>query len=598
MQMKRHALPISMLVCISAIQAFQLNDSSGVGPKLFLSLPLSVIFLNIAILLWLNLAALTLLRKWYLSVTLTTILVTIWSALNYYIIKYHGSPLLFTEFASFKTAMKVIDGYNFTWEAETTEIILLGIICFVIIIVFRLLSSKNSFGNSDSIAISSIVALGTITGLLWLCLFKWEVPKPRNTISWSWKTSVVEYGYLPLIVEDIDHSKNYLHKPEQYDLNDIVMLANSGVGQAPSEYPDIILIINESFYDLSEYMVLDTDVDYLKSFYGIEGAVYGIAAIPNVGGGTNNTEYEVLTGNSMALLARNAPFNYVNMNNDDGNAARYLRSLGYSTAALHCEPGSNYSRNKGYPAMGFENVIMGNENFLCRRYGNRQNLDEDNYTDMIRIGESLGQNPRFLYLLTFQNHGGWEANDESFDTVHVKKDFDDLTDDLNEYLTSIQMAADAFRGLIEYYTDSTRPTIICMLGDHAPSFITSLPPKSEFSEDEIKIYERSVPYVIWANFQMELPEETAFTSAVDIMPMIYKGAGLPMSTYQDYILQLHEKLPLRTSDDRFLDSSGTAGRIEGSKYEKDMMVYYELEYNALHHGEDYQRNLFIRPDEG
>ncbi len=71
-----------------------------------------------------------------------------------------------------------------------------------------------------------------------------------------------------------------------------------------------------------------------------------------------------------------------------------------------------------------------------------------------------------------------------------------------------------------------------------------------------------------------------------------------MSTYQDYILQLHEKLPLRTSDDRFLDSSGTAGRIEGSKYEKDMMVYYELEYNALHHGEDYQRNLFIRPDEG
>ena len=211
MQMKRHALPI---------QAFQLNDSSGVGPKLFLSFPLSVIFLNIAILLWLNLAALTLLRKWYLSVTLTTILVTIWSALNYYIIKYHGSPLLFTEFASFKTAMKVIDGYNFTWEAETTEIILLGIICFVIIIVFRLLSSKNSFGNSESIAISSIVALGTITGLLWLCLFKWEVPKPRNTISWSWKTSVVEYGYLPLIVEDIDHSKNYLHKPEQYDLND------------------------------------------------------------------------------------------------------------------------------------------------------------------------------------------------------------------------------------------------------------------------------------------------------------------------------------------------------------------------------------------
>lgn len=390
---------------------------------------------------------------------------------------------------------------------------------------------------------------------------------------------------------------NYLHKPEHYDLNDIVMLSGSEASQMPSECPDIILIVNETFYDLADYMALDTDVDYMKSFYGIEGAIYGKATIPGVGGLTNNTEYEVLTGNSMALLVRNAPFNYVNLNHDDGNAARYLGSLGYSTAALHCQTGANYSRNKAYPAMGFEHVITGNENYLCRRYGNRRHLDEDNYADMIRIGESLGENPRFLYLLTYQNHGGWETNDESLDTVHVKGDYGDLTDDLNEYLTSIQMAANAFHGLIDYYTGSSRPTIICMLGDHAPSFITKLPPKAEFSEDERKIYERTVPYVIWSNFPMDLPQETALTSTVDIMPMLYQGAGLPLSVYQDYILQLHEKLPLRTPDGRFMDRDGVIGRIEGSEYEKDMMIYYELEYNALHHGGDYQRQLFIRPDE-
>lgn len=64
-----------------------------------------------------------------------------------------------------------------------------------------------------------------------------------------------------------------------------------------------------------------------------------------------------------------------------------------------------------------------------------------------------------------------------------------------------------------------------------------------------------------------------------------------MSVYQDHILQLHEKLPLRTPDGRFMDGDGIIGRIEGSEYEKDRMVYYELEYNAQHHGGDCQRQL-------
>ena len=245
--------------------------------------------------------------------------------------------------------------------------------------------------------------------------------------------------------------------------------------------------------------------------------------------------------------------------------------------------------------MGFDTVVMGNENFICRKYGNRRNLDEDNYQDMLRVGESLGDGPRFLYLLTFQNHGGWESNDSSFDTVHVQEDFGDMTEILNEYLTSIRMSGTAFRALTEQVAASGRPTVICMLGDHAPSFIGKLPARESYSEEEKKMRQRLVPYVIWSNFDLDLPEETDYASAVDLMAMVYRAAGLPTSAYQDRILALHNLVPVRSPDGLYMTAAGEVGKIQDSPYQQAVQLYYELEYNALHRGSDFLRELFVCP---
>jgi phosphoglycerol transferase MdoB-like AlkP superfamily enzyme len=299
----------------------------------------------------------------------------------------------------------------------------------------------------------------------------------------------------------------------------------------------------------------------------------------------------------MSLLTRYAPFNYVNLSKDETAAPRYLKALGYRSAALHCEPGSNYSRNRAYPAMGFDTVIMGNENFLCRSYGSRRNLDEDNYQDMLRAGESLGEGPRFLYLLTFQNHGGWETNGPEYDTVHIREDLGDLSDDMNELLTSVRMSGEAFRGLTEQLSASGRPTVVCMLGDHAPSFITKLPADPAWSAAEKQLRQRLVPYVIWANYPLELPEQTDYAAAVDLLALVYRAAGLPTSAYQDYLLALHEELPIRTANGLYLDREGEIGSIADSSCAPEVQRYYELEYNALNRGSDYRRELFVCPVE-
>ena len=592
----RRALQVLAVLAVSFLQAFQLHYSLAGGFGAFFRLGPALLLLNTAILLWLNLGAKLLFQKWQVSMAVTAVLVTVWSIANFYVVKFHGSPLLFSEFANFGTAMNVIGGYTLAWERRLTWMVLLGLAELAAAGLLALCRKRGGRFWNWREALLSLAAFGGVTLLLWLCLFVWQKPKPRETIAWTWREGVEGYGYPAVIVEDVDRSIHYLRQPEDYSPDHLDGLQPVSA-RVPASCPDIILIINETFFDPADYMDLTTDVDYMADYYGIEGAVYGRAVIPSVGGGTNNTEFEVLTGNSMALLTRYAPFNYVSLNSDETCAPRYLKALGYRSAALHCEPASNYSRNRAYPAMGFDTVVMGNENFLCRNYGNRRNLDEDNYQDMLRVGESLGDGPRFLYLLTFQNHGGWEANDESFDTVHVGEDYGDLTDDLNEYLTSIQVSGTAFRSLTEQLAASDRPTVVCMLGDHAPSFIGRLPARSDFSDTEKQIRQRMVPYVIWSNFDLDLPEQTDYASAVDLMAMVYRAASLPTSAYQDEILKLHDLVPIRTPNGFYRDAAGEMGSVQGSPYEQAVQTYYELEYNALYRGSDFRRDLFVCPAE-
>ena len=136
-----------------------------------------------------------------------------------------------------------------------------------------------------------------------------------------------------------------------------------------------------------------------------------------------------------------------------------------------------------------------------------------------------------------------------------------------------------------------------MLGDHAPSFLPELPAKADWSEEERQLHQRTVPYVLWANFELALPEQTDYASAVDLLAMVLRAAGLPTSAYQDYLLSLHEQVPVRTANGLYLDREGRIGKLADSPYAQAAQRYYELEYNALNRGADYRKELFICPVE-
>ena len=546
---------------------------------------LPALLTNIILLLLINLFALLVFQKSRFSFTTTSVIFSLWSIANYYTIQFHGSPLYLSEFANAGTAAAVAFQYHYRITGQVCCILLL----FLVELVFLARHSLN-FPVSRNRVIFRLIVLAAFVAVFFP-LYRYTISKNRPWM--PWEVSMKQSGFLVCTIEDAVQRADPVVKPDGYDKSSLPDYYPAVIENF-EQYPDIIFILNETFCDLSTYIDLSPEQNYLNDFYQIEGASYCRVVTPNVGGGTNNSEFELLTGKSMYLLKAMAPFTYLNEQILGRSAVTCMKNLGYSTAAMHCEQAKNYSRDQAFPALGFDIVKLGPESFdNCDSYGNRKWLDSGNYLDMLSCYEQMPDMPRFVYLLTFQNHGGYEQNEETLDTVHLRQTYGDLTDDLNEFLTSVKLSGMAFRDLTQTLSNLDRQVIVCMVGDHAPSFINSLAPNDSLTSDELEIAKRTVPCVIWSNFQTELPSDGECYSMTDLAPLIMSLANLPLPQFYQYILTLHEALPVRTSTGLYQDREGRTGYYEQDDFYYPLMnLYYCMEYNSLLEGEEYREDLF------
>lgn len=119
--------------------------------------------------------------------------------------------------------------------------------------------------------------------------------------------------------------------------------------------PDVIVVMLESYYRLDNVQGAAYDTDLTENYdrYAAEG-ISGSYISDKYSGGTEEMEFGALTGFSTSLLPTGSiPYvEYV-----DGEFPcypRFLKEQGYKTIALHPYDPTIYSRNRAYPAMGFD----------------------------------------------------------------------------------------------------------------------------------------------------------------------------------------------------------------------------------------------------
>ena len=577
-------LPFLLAVAVGFISRYQLELSDGVTESfLQLQWPLYAP-LNALTAFCLTLILFALLGKWSRATGISGAVFTVIALINYYTRDLHGSALMPQDILNLGTAAEVMGSYTLKITQDVVKIALLYLP--ILAIAFVQAQLVKGAPKRAGWKARGVRAAGSALGVFLVMFFGYFGPvtiKPKTTYGWAWQNTYYTYGYLAGTIEATSLMADPIIEPEHYNDAAAVNTARKADDyiapaspESAEDYPDIVLILSESFYDFDLVTDLQADTDIMPVTKNLPNSVYGHTISPHVGGGTNSTEYEMLTSNSLILMPSITPFNWLNLYNAN-SVVSYLKGLGYSTMAAHPYTNSNYRRDSAWLALGFDETHFQSDFTTQETYGDRPyQTDSATYRDWETMYEAMPEDqPRFSFLVSIQSHG----------------DYDALMD---EYLSCIKMTDAAVQELCDYFTaqyeKTGRKVIVAMAGDHAPSFVAHVAdPSFAETDNELLILERSTPFFIWANYPLE--HTAAATSTTDplnrmdmvmLTPTLLQQAGLPLSDYYEYLLEMKHNTPVVTAANDYMKVDGTTAEY-GADPALDEWAkgYLMLEYNNI-----------------
>jgi len=306
-----------------------------------------------------------------------------------------------------------------------------------------------------------------------------------------------------------------IQAPENYNPKEFSSLSDETNITDTEKKPHIIMIMAEAYSDLSENKHIDFSsfsdpMENYKKIISDENSLSGHIIVPNFGGGTSNTEFEVLTGYSTKNLVKDAiAYNYIR--NECDSIPQRLKDLGYTTLAIH--PGFSwfYNRLNVYNSMGFDNFIhlssfQGEEKYKGGYIADKYLTDSiiENFESHIENND----NPMFQFCVSIENHGPY---DDKYTNVETMFESDiELTDTeetlLNSYFMGIRDADIELKRLVEYFSSIDEPVMLVYFGDHLPGFSNGMEffPLLEYDidpngtiEESLNVY--ATPFFIWQN---------------------------------------------------------------------------------------------------
>ncbi len=458
---------------------------------------------------------------------------------QYFVLLFRGSAFTIQDFFAWKTAATVANKYIY----EITFPIFLNLILFLFLVCTCMQVKRTVFSvrHKFVFVLSAVGVMGMAGSLSGGFLISTHL---INT--WDLAASYRKYGVVLTLASEVQYLVG--EKPEGYSVEKVESILADMDSRTENEtiVPDnIILIMNESFADLEYIQEIATDTELLPYLRGMkENVVKGYLTVPVFGGGTSNSEYEVLTGNSMAFLSGGSPYQ-TNVSAPEYGLAYTLKSQGYYTAAAHPYLAENWNRRKVYSDMGFD-IFISEENWGKENLMRWCESDKGAYDKIISLYEET-EGKFFAFLVTMQNHGGYGEEFDNFQNT-VKLNYAESYPQAEQYLSLLQESDKAFAELISHFEDVEEPTMIVMFGDHQATleneFYEELfgMPKEELGLELVhKRY--ATPFVIWTNYDIEEKYDVMMSSNY-FGSYILNIAGVELTPYNRFQLKALEEVPI------------------------------------------------------
>lgn len=498
---------------------------------------------------------------------------------NYFVYLFRENEFIFADLRSIGTGLSVAGNYELELHSRGWHVIIASVI-YVLLVRWIPLTFKKAFYvrllSGLSAVLTCIVVAANVYNI--------------NTETWEQKGSYLNGYVLNFVLSARD---SFVSAPEEYSVELIEELEEqygntkeNVIGDSLEKSPTIIVVMSESYADLSVIGEVNTN-EPLTPFYDSleENVVKGYALSSVFGAKTPNSEWEFMTGGSMAFLPSGSVVYQQYISDTPTSIVSTLQNEDYTCVAMHPYYETGWSRNLIYPTLGFDEMYFMDDfdqTQLIREYIS----DEELYRNIIERYEARGVNENlFIMSISMQNHGGYTTTYENFEEKYYKTGRSYT--DANQYFSLLRESDEALEYLITYFSQVDDPVEIVFFGDHQPSlnsnFYEILNGKglSGLTLEELEaLY--TVPFFIWTNY--DTPEETVeITSLNFLSTMALERAGIDLPAYNQFMSELMEVIPAINTRGYYSLSEGKYLHLEDATGEEAEWIstYQSLQYNGL-----------------
>ena len=307
---------------------------------------------------------------------------------------------------------------------------------------------------------------------------------------------------------------------------------NNEAAMDTAQAPNIIFILYESFTDqrhLEEYLHFTRPLlPYYEEL--LQDCAWGNIYVPKMGGGTSETEFEVLT----ALVSDYSVNPYSIGIPRLHSVAAILRERGYEATAIHWNPGVFYNRYKNLRLLGFDSFHTTDTNGALFEKTGQFVSDAEHYRSILsRLKKTPGKD--FIFCITMQNHGPYGYDDFAV-TYGADTPFSDKLSSSTEIVIRnfcylLAQSDLALRDFMQELSAFEEPTLVVFFSDHIPPF--GRPAYEELGMEMGAAEGHLVPYFIWSN--REKFSQKADMKAWQLGPYALALAGITGDPFFRYV---------------------------------------------------------------
>lgn len=267
---------------------------------------------------------------------------------------------------------------------------------------------------------------------------------------------------------------------------------------------NIIFVQLESFFDVTRLSGVSYSGNPIPNFSALkQDFSSGLLAVPTLGGGTANTEFEIITGMSLDFFGTGEyPYKGVLLEQTAESMAYNLKKVGYRASILHNNSGNFYGRHLVFANLGFDAFstleTMRNVEFNDLGWAKDKVL-----VDEIMEAIQHSQDPDFVYTIAVQSHGDYPRDENPnypFQVFGVMNKSDE--NQMEYYLEQIHESDAIIPEIIAKVEQTGEPSIIVFFGDHLPGL---------HFEGFIEGNRNTTDYVIWDNIGLTKQDKNVET---------------------------------------------------------------------------------------